>query len=77
MNAETGPVLLVHVVTPAEPVITQVGEPRGDVPFVGAVTVAVKSIVEPRLAEAELAITPIVTAPFGTTCTNVFEATLV
>ena len=54
---ETGPVVDAHDVTPVTPVISQLPAPVGAPAPLGPDAVAVKVIVEPRVAVVELATT--------------------
>lgn len=55
MLAATGPVVVAQEVMPATPVILQLPTPLGARAFVGPLTVALKEMVEPRVAELAVA----------------------
>jgi len=64
--AATGPVVVVQLVRPATPVIAQIPVALGATALAGPVTVAVKVMVAPRAALAELATTPTVGVALAT-----------
>ncbi len=57
LDADAGPVVAVHALTPVTPVIAQTPLPVGATAAAGPATVAVKVSVEPRVAVVEFAVT--------------------